>query len=184
MVKWLKEINNKEYEFDTTSKIANYFLIYLTGSVIGYIYEFLYYLIIDHELVNRGFLYGPYVPVYGTGAVLLVLLLKRFKKHPIAVFLLAILITGIVEYATGAFMLEVYHRRWWNYTGLFLNLNGHICFRSLFTFAIGALILIYFIDPLICKLCDTVNSKKYICVTSFGIFIMVADLVITLMFRY
>ena len=68
--------------------------------------------------------------------------------------MLSFVITGVVEYLTGFWMLEVYHRRWWDYTGLFLNIDGFVCFRSVFTFAIAALALIYVFVPLIDKLKD------------------------------
>ena len=183
MLESLKEINKKEYDFDTITKISNYFFVFLIGSISGYIYEFLFYLLVDHKLVNSGFLYGPYIPVYGTGAVLMLLLLKRFKKYPVVVFLLAMLVTGILEYITVAFMFQLYHRRWWDYTGLFLNIDGYVCLRSVFTFGIGGLLLIYIIDPLICLMSTKFNSHKYLMVASCGIFVMVLDLTLTLIFR-
>ena len=183
MTKWLKDINKKKYNFDKKTIICNYFSVFLIGSFAGYIYEFLFYLLIDHKLVNSGFLYGPYIPVYGTGAVLMYFFLRRFKKKPILVFVLAVLVTGILEYFTGVLMFELYHRRWWDYTGLFLNIDGYVCFRSVFTFGIGGLLLIYIVDPLICKLSVKFSSEKYLLGTSCGIFIMVIDLVFTLIFR-
>lgn len=183
MIKWLKNVNNSDYEFDVPVKIGIYFATFLIGSIAGYIYEVLFYLIDDHVLVNRGFLYGPYVPVYGTGAVLMLFALKRFKKNPIIVFLLAVLLTGVLEYITGVFMFELYHRRWWDYTGLFLNINGYVCFRSVFTFGIGGLILIYIIDPLVCKFASEAKRKRFLCGASIGILIMIIDLMLTLMFR-
>ena len=183
MIDTLKELNKKEYDFDTVTKIGNYFFIFLIGSFAGYIYEFLFYLLVDHKLVNSGFLYGPYIPVYGTGAILMLLLLKRFKEHPLVVFLLAMLVTGVLEYITGAFMYELYHRRWWDYTGLFLNIDGYVCLRSVFTFGIGGLLLIYIIDPIICMISTKYNSNKYLMVASSGILIMVLDLTLTLIFR-
>ena len=155
----------------------------MDGSIVGYIYEIIYYLIIDKELVNRGFLYGPYLPVYGFGAVFMLWLIKRFKKDPLIVFLLGVLITGIVEYITGYLMFHIYHRTWWDYTGLFLNINGYVCLRSVLTFGIGGLILIYVVDPIISKLSKNLNSNKYLVASSLGIFLIVLDLTFTLVYR-
>ena len=80
-------------------------------------------------------------------------------------------------------MFELYHRRWWDYTGLFLNINGYVCFRSVFTFGIGGLILIYIIDPLVCKFASEAKRKRFLCGASIGILIMIIDLMLTLMFR-
>lgn len=183
MIGWLKKLNKKEYNFDLITKTDIYFFIFLIGSVVGYIYEFLFYLLVDHKLVNSGFLYGPYIPVYGFGAVFMVFFLKRFKKYPLLIFVLSMLVTGVLEYFTGVLMFELFHRRWWDYTGLFLNIDGYVCFRSVLTFGIGGLILIYLIDPLVSRFSVKFNSKKYLLGTSCGIFVMIIDLVFTLIFR-
>lgn len=180
----LNELNNKKYNFDNKTKLCILFVTFLIGSVVGYIYEIIYCLLIDKELVNRGFLYGPYLPVYGFGAVFMLWLLKRFKKNPLVVFLLAMLVTGIVEYITGYLMFHIYHRTWWDYTGLFLNIDGYVCLRSVLTFGIGGLLLIYVVDPLVCKFSKNINSNKYLFVSSFGILIIVLDFVITLVYRH
>ena len=160
------------------------FLIFFLGCVVGYVYEEIFYFFADGYLYNRGFLYGPYLPVYGVGALLIYLLLNRFKKQPLLVFLLSFVITGVVEYLTGFWMLEVYDRRWWDYTGLFLNIDGFVCFRSVFTFAIAALALIYVFVPLIDKLINKMGKKaSFVLSLTIGI-IMIIDLILTLLFRY
>lgn len=183
MLKTLDKLNKEKYDFDTKTKLCIYLITFIVGSIVGYIYEIIYYLIIDKELVNRGFLYGPYLPVYGFGAVFMLWLIKRFKKDPLIVFLLGVLITGIVEYITGYLMFHIYHRTWWDYTGLFLNINGYVCLRSVLTFGIGGLILIYVVDPIISKLSKNLNSNKYLVASSLGIFLIVLDLTFTLVYR-
>ena len=69
MIDSLKELNNEEYNFDLKTKLCIYLVTFLIGSFVGYIYEIIFYLVMDNELTNRGFLYGPYLPVYGVGAV-------------------------------------------------------------------------------------------------------------------
>ena len=73
--------------------------------------------------------FRDFIKFVGVGAVFMLWLLKRFKKRPWLVFLLAMIITGIVEYITGVLMFEIYHKTWWDYTGLFLNINGYVCLR-------------------------------------------------------
>ena len=161
MVKKLEKLNMKNYKFDFKMNMCKYLLIFFAGSFAGYIYEVIFYLLFDHELVNRGFLYGPYLPVYGFGAVILVFLLKRFKKNPLVVFLFAMFVTGVVEYFTGYLMWQIYHKMWWDYTGLFLNIDGYVCLRSVLTFGIGGILLIYLIEPLICKFISNIKKKVY-----------------------
>lgn len=182
MVKKLEKLNMKNYKFDFKMNMCKYLLIFFAGSFAGYIYEVIFYLLFDHELVNRGFLYGPYLPVYGFGAVILVLLLKRFKKNPLVVFLFAMFVTGVVEYFTGYLMWQIYHKMWWDYTGLFLNIDGYVCLRSVLTFGIGGILLIYLIEPLICKFISNIKKKVYR-VSCVLLFIIIFDFILTIMFR-
>lgn len=177
----MKKVVKEKWSSKTFSKL---FLIFFIGCLIGWLYEEIFYFVDEGIIVNRGYLYGPYLPVYGVGALLIYLLLNRFKKQPILVFLLSFIITGIVEYLTGLWMWEVYHRRWWDYTGLFLNIDGYVCFRSLFTFAIASLALIYLVVPLIDKLIKKMgNNGSFVLSLTIGT-IMIIDLALTLLFRY
>lgn len=183
MVSMLKKINSGDYEFDKKTMVAIYIFIFFVGSLIGFIYEEVFCYLFDHELVKRGFLYGPYLPVYGFGAILMVWLLKRFKKNPLVVFLLAMLVTGILEYFTGYLLFQIYHKTWWDYTGLFLNINGYVCLRSVLTFGIGGLLLIYIVEPLVCKMASKIDNFKF-SLTSFAIVcLFFIDFVFTMMFR-
>lgn len=183
MLSWFNKINRTIYKFDKKETICLYILIFLAGSVVGYIYEEIFCLLFDHELVNRGFLYGPYLPVYGFGAALMILLLKKFKRNPLVVFLLAMLSTGILEYLTGYLLWEIYHKTWWDYTGLFLNIDGYVCLRSVLTFGIGGLLLIYIVEPLICLIMSKTPKKKIYTMSSLSCIIILIDLVLTMMFR-
>ena len=156
-------------------------LIFLVGSLIGFLYEEIFYLITDHKLYYQGFLYGPYLPIYGWGALLL-LSLKKFKKNPILVFLFAILITGILEYFSGYFMFKIFNKRWWDYTGLFLNIDGYVCLRSVLTFSVGAIILIYWLEPIISKFCIKNKFSKKVAISFLVIYLI--DNILTFTLRY
>ncbi len=179
-----KEKNGIETkEFDAITIFSKYTMIFLIGSIVGFIYEQVFYYIFENTLAKRGFLYGPYLPVYGFGAILIVCLLKRYKKNPFIVFILAMLVTGVVEYITGFVMYELYHKVWWDYTGLFFNIDGYVCLRSVLTFGIGGLILIYVIEPLMCKLSETISSKFYLTTSIVIIIMFVIDLTFTLVYK-
>lgn len=164
-------------------KLIYWILILLIGSLIGWIYEEIFYYITENTISNRGFFYGPYLPVYGWGSVILMLTLKKLKKYPILVFILSMLITGIVEYATGYIMYALYERIWWDYTGLFLNISGYVCFRSVFTFAIGTIGLIYFIEPYLNKFIKK-HFKSSSLISWLFLIIFIGDSIITFIFRY
>ena len=164
-------------------KLIYWIFIFLIGSLIGWIYEEIFYFVTENTLSNRGFFYGPYLPVYGSGAVILMLTLRKLKKHPILIFILSMLITGIVEYITGYVMYAMYKKVWWDYTGLFLNIDGYVCFRSVFTFAIGTIGLMYFIEPWLIKFIKKYKkTSKYI--SAIFLLIFIIDCVVTFIFRY
>ena len=164
-------------------KLIYWIFIFLIGSLIGWIYEEIFYFVTENTISNRGFFYGPYLPVYGFGSVILMVTLKKIKKYPFLIFVLSMLITGILEYITGYVMYAMYKKVWWDYTGLFLNIDGYVCFRSVFTFAIGTIGLMYWIEPWLIKFIEKYKkTSKYISTTFLLIFIL--DCVVTFIFRY
>lgn len=186
VLKKIKKVNqdSKRVKLDINTKTKVMLLIFIVGCFVGYVYEEIFCLVVDNELVNRGFLYGPYLPVYGFGAIFLTLLLKPFKKNPILIFILSMLVTGVVEYITGYAMWEIWHQRWWDYTGLFLNLDGYICLRSLLTFAIAALFLIYIIEPYIVKNIKKTSRRNINIFLILYYLILIIDLILTLLIRH
>ncbi|MGX8833520.1 putative ABC transporter permease [Amedibacillus sp. YH-ame6] len=173
----------KSKEFIHARLIVLIFIFFI-GCVSGWIYEEIFYYVSENWIGNRGFMYGPYLPVYGVGAVLMALLLHKYKKYPWIVFIMGMLITGIVEYITGWGMWQIWKHRWWDYTGLFMNIDGFVCLRSVFTFALGGLALIYVVEPLEEYIVSRMKQKTawFICII--GISIMLIDFIITIFTRY
>lgn len=167
---------------EVNQKILYLILIFIIGAVVGYIYEVIFYLIQDHQLINRGVLYGPYLPIYGAGAVF-IYFLKPLKKHPILLFISSMLITGILEYIIGLYCLKINNIRLWEYTGLFMNIQGFVCLRSVITFAIGGLILIYIVDPLLEKIVTKTSKNTIPALCSIFILIFITDIILSINFR-
>lgn len=137
----------------------NYFRCYSIWSVImmffllsfgGWIWEVSLHLISDGEFVNRGVLHGPWLPIYGVGSVLILLVLNMFRRKPAAEFVLTMVLCGCVEYFT-AYYLEMTHngKKWWDYSGYFLNLDGRICAEGLLVFGVGGMMIVYVLAPLL-----------------------------------
>lgn len=161
------------------NKLVYYFMIFILGAFVGYLYEVIFYYIDLGFFNNWGIMYGPWLPIYGVGAVFLSFL-KVFKKKPVLLFLSSILITGLVEYIIGYVSLYVLDLRLWDYRGLFLNINGLVCFRSVITFSIGSLFLVYLFEPIIMKLCE----KRYIRIIFLVVFItFLLDIVFSAIYR-
>lgn len=115
-------------------------VIFLSMSMFGWLWEVGMHLVSYGEFVNRGALHGPWLPIYGTGAVLILTVLNRFRKNPALEFGAMIVLCGFLEYMTSLVMeIVTGGTKWWDYSGYFLNLNGRICAEGLLVFGIGGL---------------------------------------------
>ena len=139
--KWIR------LKYDRAYSWSSLVLIFFTFSVIGWLWEVSLHLFGDGVFVNRGFFHGPWLPIYGTGGILVIVLLKRFAKKPLLTFFLAIVVCGVVEYLSAWLLWEIKGMYWWNYTGYFLNLHGRICAEGLLVFGLGGCAFIYIAAP-------------------------------------
>lgn len=124
-----------------------YFLLFLIYSFVGWVLEVIYTLFTDKKLTNRGFLIGPYCPIYGVGALLIVIFLSKFQQHPFALFILAVVICSVLEYCTSYVMEKIFKIRWWDYSNNKFNINGRICLETMIPFGVIACLLVYVINP-------------------------------------
>ncbi|MDD3337428.1 MAG: DUF975 family protein [Lachnospiraceae bacterium] len=123
-------------------------LLFFTFALIGWLWEVSLHLVSDGVFVNRGVLHGPWLPIYGTGGILILVALNKFRKYPLVEFIAAIIVCGCVEYFT-AYYLEIAHdgKKWWDYSGYFLNLDGRICAEGLLVFGVGGMAIVYVLAP-------------------------------------
>lgn len=153
--------------------IPSLILLYFAFSLVGWLWEVSLHLITDGEFVNRGVLHGPWLPIYGTGAILILVLLNMFRKKPVLEFISTIIVCGCVEYFT-AYYLELTHggQKWWDYSGYFLNLHGRICAEGLLIFGIGGMAIAYVAAPLLDNFIRKIRFGILvpICVVLLGIF--------------
>ena len=115
--------------------------------MMGWLMEVIVSLINLKKFVNRGFLIGPYCPIYGCGAILITLLLTGLKAYPVALFVTAILLCGLLEYLTSYGMEKIFHLRWWDYSNKKVNINGRVCLDTIIPFGILGMTIIYLTNP-------------------------------------
>lgn len=120
-----------------------YFLLFIIYAVIGWCMEVICKLIQYKKFVDRGFLIGPYCPIYGVGALLITFFLNKYVQDPVVLFVMAIVVCGILEYLTSYFMEKIYHARWWDYSRKKFNINGRICLSNLIAFGILGMFIMY-----------------------------------------
>lgn len=144
-------------------------LMFFIFSMIGWCLEVSLFLMKTHTFINRGVLLGPWLPIYGTGCTLILLIFVngKFKKHlhnPLLVFIIIMAICGVLEYVTH-FVIEISTGLiYWDYAGHFLNINGRVCLEGLIEFGIGGLLCVYFLAPKLNIFFNKCN-KKFLVIT-------------------
>ncbi|MCM1273107.1 MAG: putative ABC transporter permease [Clostridium sp.] len=143
--------------------ISQMVFFFFLASIGGFLWEVLIFLFKDGSFCNRGFLYGPWLPIYGTGAVLFYLLLgnplQRIshstadkKQHPVTIFFSTMLIGTLLELGIGYFLDVVWGLRYWDYSGYFFNFRGYICLASALGFGFAGTVWICFLSGFITRL--------------------------------
>lgn len=127
------------------------FILFILYSFLGYICEMIYVAYLNKKIVNRGFLCGPYLPIYGLGTIFILYALLRYKSDPVVIFVFGVIICSALEYFTSFILEKIFHNMWWDYYDQKYNLNGRICLFNSLLFGIGALAIIYFIQPFMDK---------------------------------
>lgn len=139
--------------------ILYYFFLFFIYAIIGFVVEVTYVLITTKKLVNRGFLIGPYIPIYGVCACIMTIYLTQYKDNPLTIFILAMSICSFTEYITSYLMEKLFNARWWDYSNMKFNLNGRICLLNTVLFGILALVLIYLVNPPLIFVISKMNKK-------------------------
>lgn len=134
-------------------------LVFFLFSFIGWLWEVSLFLVTDGIFVNRGVLHGPWLPIYGTGGLIVLILLRKFREHPRLEFFLIMLLCGVVEYSTAWYLESALGMKWWDYTGYFLNLDSRICAEGLFVFGLGGMAAVYLIVPVLDSMLDHIDPK-------------------------
>ena len=162
------------------------FILFLIYSFIGWLLEVTCKLIQKGKFINRGFLIGPWCPIYGTGCVLLTLLLDKYKTNPLLLFIMAIIICSILEYMTSYIMEKIFKARWWDYSSKKFNLNGRICAETMIPFGLLGLLVIYVINPFIINQINKidVNILNIIFIVLLIIFILDIIISFTIIFNF
>lgn len=155
------------------------FLYFWIISTLGWVMEVIVCSIEKRRFINRGFLIGPYCPIYGFGAVLM-LSLSPFKDKLLVVFLLAMSLCSILEYFASYLMEVLFKVRWWDYSHDPFNLNGRICLRNALAFGVLGMVLVSFVNPVILKILLDLSDKPLIILAVFVLIITLTDIILSL----
>jgi len=159
------------------SQLVLYFTLY---SVMGWLCETIWCSIGAQKTVNRGFLAGPWCPIYGFGALFILLFADPVKSSPPLVFLISMAAASVLEYFTGWLMEALFQTRWWDYSGRRFNLKGRICLRNSSIFGLLGLVVTYFYQPGAEQLINIVRPETQRVLASLVFALLMLDLIRTL----
>lgn len=127
--------------------ITKLFLLFFIYSFLGWIIEVVGKLIEKKRFINRGFLIGPYCPIYGFAAITMTILWHKYLSDPFVLFILLIITAAVLEYFTSLILEKIFKTRWWDYSNYKFNINGRICLETMIPFGFAGLILMYGLNP-------------------------------------
>lgn len=167
----LKEYIEKEVKLSKNQKIGILASIITISGIFGWLYEFIFYYLNSgmKQFYMRGGNFLPWINIYAYGAILIIALTYKRRKDPLAVFLISVIATGILEYLSGYILYEKlgltrcwsYNEEIWN----FGNIGGFVCLRSVLFFGLSGLFLIYGILPFLIKISQKVDPKKFLIIS-------------------
>ncbi len=161
-------------------QICYYFLQFFIYSFLGWLVETINCSILaKKKVLNRGFLIGPYLPIYGIAAILMTFFLTEYKHDPFVLFCMAAVYASLLEYFTSYWMEKVFHARWWNYTHEKFNLNGRICLKNSLLFGFLGFIVLYVTNPIIFSLLDKIPQPILIILAWICFSLFLLDVIIT-----
>ena len=159
------------------TELLTYFLVY---SFLGWIVESIYKSIYEKKFINSGFLYGPFCPIYGCGAIIMYIFLDDVSSKPFITFCLGFVVLSIWEYIVGVFLEKVFHRKYWDYSNCKYNLQGRICLKNSIFWGILGVLFIDIIHPILTGVLASIDDKNIINLDILVSIIMLIDMIISI----
>ena len=147
-------------------KPASVLFLFFLYSFAGWIWESCYVSLHTRRWTNRGFLRGPFLPIYGFGALLITALFTPFATHPLLLFLAGMASATVLEYGTGISLERMFHQRYWDYSRFPFQLHGYISLYSSLWWGFSSLVLVRFLHPLATSWVRTLPAGTVILFTS------------------
>ena len=149
---------------DLLTKIEGYFLLFMIYSFLGWVMETISVSIQNKKFMDRGFLIGPYCPIYGFGSIV-IMLLGNISENPVIVFIMSMVGCGILEYFTSWVMEVLFKARWWDYSKFKFNINGRVCLRNLIAFGILGILVKFLLTPIFANILGKLTSIQLLVIS-------------------
>ena len=155
------------------------FLLFMIYSFIGWIIEVIDVAIINRKVMDRGFLIGPYLPIFGVGAILITLILSKYSNDIFVLFIMSCFLGATLEYITSYIMEKIFNTRWWDYSKDKFNLNGRVCFKTTIAFGILGIILIKVLNPFFISIVSMLSPLLMNILVTVLAFIFIVDIIVS-----
>ena len=149
-----------EIGYQRTYSASSLILLFFFFSGMGWIWEVILHIIEDGMIINRGVLAGPWLPIYGAGGILILLLLKKWRRQPFHLFGMIMLLCGTIEYFTSVMLEMLFGVRWWDYSDMLFQLRGRVCLEGLTIFGFGGLFIVYAAAPFLDNRIQKLSTQK------------------------
>ena len=147
--------------------ISFLFLVFFIYSFIGYIVEIISVSTTEKKIIfSRGYLIGPYLPIFGFGAIIMIGYLSKYRNDFLTLFILSMVICCTLEYLTSLFLEKIFKLRWWDYSNKKFNVNGRVCLENGILFGVGGLIIVQYFNP---RLISFLTSFSHLIIIVLGI---------------
>nr|WP_245186944.1 hypothetical protein [Enterococcus larvae] len=154
-------------------------MLFFIYSFIGWVWETIYCSIKAGRFVYRGFLTGPYCPIYGFGILGVLYFLEPFKNNLVLLYLFSAVLVSVLEYVTSYILEKLFHASWWDYKDVPLNLNGRIALPISAFWGIACVLIVRVIHPRIQLLSDYLIAQFHWVLPALFTGILLVDLVYT-----
>lgn len=154
--------------------------VLVLSAIGGFLYEVAFYRIAEGQFLNRGSTFGPWIPIYAVGSLLILAATWRVRRKPLAVFAVSCAVTAMLEFAVGYVLLHAFGVRLWDYNlepWNWGNVGGYICFRSYVLFGFMGLIVMYAIVPAGMKLSRLLPLPAFVAISIVPGLIFLADII-------
>lgn len=153
------------------------FYIFIIYAIIGWFMEVAIVSVKKRKITARGFLIGPWCPIYGFGALFITFLLQKYYEDPIVLFIMSFLLGTILEYITSYLMEKLFHARWWDYSDHRFHINGRVSLTTSLGFGALGLILVYFFNPFFLKIIKNIPTIIFNIIMIIVFVIFIVDIV-------
>ena len=159
--------------------MLTYLWCFFAFSFLGWCAEVVFAALRERRFVNRGFLNGPFCPIYGFGVVLMDFLLRPFGGN-LAVLLVGSMLVGSgLEWVVGFLLEKVFHQKWWDYSDQPHNLNGYVCLKFSLVWAVAGAVSVRFIMPFFHRLAAHIPHTVSVAALAVLGALLLADFVVT-----